>query len=140
MLHLSKLAVGVRDVEHLRALQAVRQRESPPLRHRTRSTPRRRTEVLDGGSMYWVINGSLLARQRILDIIDDERDDRTPCTGLVLDPAIVPLVGRPTRPFQGWRYLHPDNAPHDLAAMGAILGLDVLPAAMRRDLQALCLL
>ena len=140
MLHLSKLAVGVRDVEHLRAFQAVRQRENPPLRHRTRSTPRRRAEVLDGGSIYWVINGSLLARQRILDIIEDERDDRTPCTGLILDPTIVPLVGRPTRPFQGWRYLDPDDAPSDLAAMGLIPGLESLPAAMRQELRALCLL
>lgn len=140
MLHITKLAVGVRDVEQLRAFQAVRQRENPPLRHRTRSMPRRRTEVLDGGSMYWVINGSLLARQRILDIIDDERDDRTPCAGLILDPVIVPLVGRPTRAFQGWRYLDPDDAPTDLAAMGAILGLECLPVAMRRELQALCLL
>ena len=140
MLHLTKLAVGVRDVEQLRALQAVRQRENPPLRHRTRNTPRRRTEVLDGGSMYWVINGSLLARQRILDIIDDERDDRTPCTGLILDPVIVPLVGRLTRAFQGWRYLDPDDAPTDLPATDTILGVDSLPAAMRQELRALCLL
>jgi hypothetical protein len=140
MLHLTKLAVGARDIDDLRAWQAERARTHPPLRHRTRNAPRRREDVLDGGSMYWVINGTMLVRQRILDIIEDQRDDQTPCTGLVLDPALVPLAGRVTRPFQGWRYLDPDAAPPDLPDMGAVIGVDILPASLRRELQALCLL
>jgi hypothetical protein len=140
MLHLTKLAVGVRDTEHLRQLQADRSRDNPPLRHRTRNTPRRRADVLDGGSIYWVIGGSMLARQRILDIVDDRRDDDTACTGLILDPHIVALVGRPTRPFQGWRYLDPEAAPPDLGEIGMMTGLDSLPAALRMELRALCLL
>src|SRR5882757_3052637 len=111
MLHLTKLAVGVRDTDHLRELQAARMRENPPLRHRTRNFPRRHTEVVDGGSMYWVIAGTMMARQRIVDIVEDRRDDMTPCTSLILDQDIIPLTGRPTRPFQGWRYLDPDAAP-----------------------------
>jgi hypothetical protein len=90
--------------------------------------------------MYWVINGSVLARQLIIGITDDVRDDKTPCTAILLDPEVVPLAGRPTRPFQGWRYLDPDDAPRDLAGPGSVLGLDVLPAAMRQELRALCLL
>jgi hypothetical protein len=140
MLHLTKLAVGVRDADHLRAWQTERLRERAPLRHRTRSFPRRRAEVLDGGSMYWVIAGTMLARQRIVDIIEDQRDDLTPCTSLILDPELVTLVGRPTRPFQGWRYLDPDGAPPDMPAFGTILGLDGLPATLRQELRALCLL
>jgi hypothetical protein len=140
MLHLTKLAVGVRDADHLRELQAERMRDLAPLRHRTRNFPRRRTEVLDGGSMYWVIAGTMMARQRIVDIIEDHRDDLTPCTSLILDPELVPLVGRPTRPFQGWRYLDPDSAPPDMPAFGAILGLDSLPTTLRHELRALCLL
>jgi hypothetical protein len=140
MLHLIKLAVGVKDIDELRAFQAMRRRDHPPLRHRTRNAPRRRDEVLDGGSMYWVINGSVLARQLIIGITDDVRDDKTPCTAILLDPEVVPLAGRPTRPFQGWRYLDPDDAPRDLAGPGSVLGLDVLPAAMRQELRALCLL
>lgn len=140
MLHLTKLAVGVRDADHLRDLQAERIRAGKVLRHRTRSFPRRRSEVIDGGSMYWVIAGSMLARQRIVDIIEDQRDDLSPCTGLILDPELVSLVGRPTRPFQGWRYLDPDGAPPDMSAFGAILGLDGLPATLRQELRALCLL
>lgn len=140
MLHLTKLAVGVRDPDHLHELQADRLREHAPLRHRTRNFPRRRTEVIDGGSMYWVIAGTMLARQRIVDIVEDHRDDMTPCTSLILDPELVALVGRPTRAFQGWRYLDPDDAPPDLPAIGAVLGLDGLPASLRQELRLLCLL
>jgi hypothetical protein len=140
MLHLTKLAVGVRDIDHIRALQAERAAVNPPLRHRTRNSPRRRQEVLDGGSIYWVINGSMRARQRIVDIIEDHWDDHSACAGLILDPALVPLAGRPTKPFQGWRYLAPDDAPPDLPDMGPITGLDDLPAGLRKELRALCLL
>jgi hypothetical protein len=140
MLHLTKLAVGVRDADHLRELQGERIRTHARLWHRTRSFPRRHAEVVDGGSMYWVIAGTMLARQRIVDIIEDQRDDLTPCTSLILDPELVSLVGRPTRPFQGWRYLEPDAAPPDMPAFGTILGLDQLPATLRHELRALCLL
>lgn len=140
MLHIIKLAVGVRDIDHLRDLQAERMRSLGYLRHRTRSAPRRKADVLDGGSIYWVIAGSLLARQRILDITDDERDDGTPCASLILDPTVVALAGRPTRPFQGWRYLEPDAAPPDLPDFGAILGIDSLPPTLRQELRALCLI
>ena len=140
MLHLTKLAVGVRDIEHIRALQAERAESNPPLRHRTRNAPRRREEVLDGGSIYWVINGSMLARQRILDIIEDQRADNSACTGLVLDPEVVPLMGRPTKPFQGWRYLQPNDAPPDMPAMGEASGVDALPPPLRQQLRELCLI
>ena len=140
MLHLTKLAVGVRDIEHLRGFQIARAEHSPPLRHRTRSFPRRHQEVIDGGSMYWVINGCMLVRQRIIDIVEDRRDDGSACTGLVLDPVLVPLAGRPTKPFQGWRYLLPEAAPPDLALSPRALGEDDLPPALRRELRVLCLL
>ena len=140
MLHLTKLAVGVRDIEHLRVLQMERAERNPPLRHRTRSFPRRHHEVIDGGSMYWVINGNMLVRQRIVDIIEDRRDDGSACTGLVLHPKLVPLSGRPTKPFQGWRYMRPDEAPRDLILGKRARGVDALPQSLRRELQVLCLL
>ena len=140
MLHIAKLAVGVRDIEHIRALQAERLRTDPPLRHRTRNFPRRGEEVVNGGSLYWVIAGSMLARQRILDIVEDKRDDDTPCTSFLLDPALVPLIGRATRPFQGWRYLQPDAAPADLDAAVMAEGEAALPPVLRRELRALCLI
>jgi hypothetical protein len=140
MLHLTKLAVGVRDIEHLRDLQFERAESNPPLRHRTRNFPRRRQEVIDGGSMYWVVSGSMLVRQRVVDIVEDHWDDGSACAGVVLDPKLVPLSGRPTKPFQGWRYLRPDEAPADLPAGPRIRGVASLPPALRRELQVLCLL
>ena len=140
MLHMIKLAVGVRDIEHLRELQAERTERNPPLRHRTRNCPRRRDEILDGGSIYWVVSGAMLVRQRILDIIEDRWEDASACTGLILDPALVPLAGRPTKPFQGWRYLPPDDAPPDLTAGPPARGEAALPPALRQELRALCLL
>jgi hypothetical protein len=140
MLHIIKLAVGAKDIDDLRGWQAERALVAPPLRHRTRNAPKRREEVLDGGSLYWVVSGALLVRQRIVDIIEDVREDGSACAALVLDPVLVPLAGRAMRPFQGWRYLDPADAPPDLAEAGRIAGLEVMPAAMQRELRALCLL
>ena len=140
MLHLTKLAVGVRDIAHLGQLQAQRVQHDPPLRHRTRNFPRRAEEVIDGGSIYWVVAGALLVRQRILDIVPDTWDDGRTCAGILLDPALIPLASRVTKPFQGWRYLAHDAAPADLGAMAEAAGADELPPAMRRELQALGLL
>jgi hypothetical protein len=140
MLHLTKLAVGVRDIAHLAQIQAVRAAIEPPLRHRTRSFPRRAAELLDGGSIYWVIAGAMLARQRLIDIRADHWEDGGACAGLLLDPALVPVAGRVTRPFQGWRYLTAEAAPEDISAMAAAEGAEAMPAALLRQLQALGLI
>lgn len=140
MLHLIKLCVGVTDIPQLAASQAARLATGQGLRHRTRNTPRRGLEILDGGSIYWIIAGVLSVRQRITDIIEDHRDDGTRCAALLLDPQLVPLVGRRTKPFQGWRYLAAADAPPDLAAAPATDGIDALPPHMLRDLRTLGLL
>jgi hypothetical protein len=138
-LHLVKLAVGVRDIQHLRAIQAERALREPPLRHRTRNMPRRAAEIVAGGSMYWVIGGAITARQRILDLLADRWDDGTQCAGLVLEPTLVPVRGRLMKPFQGWRYLQAADAPADLTT-GPAHGASDLPEALRHELEALCLL
>ena len=138
MLHLMKLAVGATDVAGLRAWQAARARDEPPLRHRTRNMPRRAAEVVDGGSLYWVVAGAVVVRQRVLDVIEDRWGDGSACAGIVLDPTLVPLAGRLVRPFQGWRYLEAADAPVDLAKADAVS--DALPEGLRRELRALCLL
>jgi len=140
MLHMTKLAVGIRDIAHLREVQAERARANPPLRHHTRNFPRRGPEITEGGSMYWVIAGAIVVRQRILDIVEDQWDDGTACAGIVLQPRLVPVVARPTKPFQGWRYLAADAAPADLTKATRIHGEEALPPALRRDLRALGLL
>ncbi len=140
MLHIMKLAVGIRDLAHLQDVQAARLASNPPLRHQTRNFPRRADEVIDGGSLYWVISGTLLVRQRITDIVPAVWDDGRACAALMLDPELIVLAGRPTRAFQGWRYLEAAAAPPDLGGASGASGLDDLPEAMRRDLAALGLL
>ena len=138
MRHITKLAVGIRDIAHLRAVQAERAVAQPPLRHRTRNMPRRRDEITGKGSLYWVVAGTLLVRQGIVGIIADTWDDGSRCTGLLLDPMLVQVEGRPVKAFQGWRYLEATDAPPDL-----VEGPDApgeMPAAMRNELRALCLL
>ena len=140
MLHIAKLAVGIRDLAHLQQVQAVRLAAGEELRHRTRNYPRRAPEVIDGGSLYWVVAGSMLARQRITDILEDTWEDGSKCAALLLDPVLVPLSGRPTKAFQGWRYLAANDAPADLGPMAEARGADALPPELRRELQALGLL
>ena len=141
MLHMIKLAVGPRDVAQLAAMQAARVAAEPPLRAWTRMIPKRAAEVCDGGSIYWVVAGFVRVRQRILAIEDAEWDDGRRCAALVLDPELVPVAARPTKPFQGWRYLQPDDAPRDVMGEGqGVQGLDALPAGLRAALAEACLI
>jgi hypothetical protein len=130
--------VGVRDIAHLAELQSLRDAREPPLRHRTRHKPKRADEICAGGSIYWVISGVLQARQRVTAILDDHWEDGSRCAGLVLDPVLVRVTPRSMKPFQGWRYLSPAEAPADVP--DAIAGGDVLPEAMRLALARLALL
>lgn len=141
MLHLIKLSVGPKDVAALAAIQKERLRTDPPLRAWTRMFPKRGEEITAGGSIYWVVAGFVRVRQRILEIREEEWDDGTPCAALVLDPALVAVEARPMKPFQGWRYLKPEEAPPDVAQdRPAALGLERLPPKLRRDLAELCLI
>ena len=76
-LHLLKLCVGADTVEDLLDWQAARRAEAPgrPLAHVTRMWPRREAELLDGGSLYWVFKGLVLARQPILGMEPREGAD-----------------------------------------------------------------
>ena len=136
--HLIKLAVGARAVADIRRWQAARARDNPPLRHPTRNYPRRAEELLDGGSIYWVVDGIVSVRQRLAGIAEGTREDGTPCTDLLLRRALVLVVPRPMRPFQGWRYLEAEDAPADLPTGGT--RANDLPEDLRRDLARLALL
>ncbi|MCB2110064.1 MAG: DUF1489 domain-containing protein [Defluviimonas sp.] len=114
--HLLKLCVGAESVEDL--LDWQRTNPSPladgARRHVTRMWPKRKTEVLSGGSLYWVIKGVILCRQRILRLEEVDRGDGIRRCGIVMDPAVIRTAPAPRRPFQGWRYLDPADAPRDL--------------------------
>ncbi|MFN3743178.1 MAG: DUF1489 family protein [Hyphomicrobiaceae bacterium] len=144
-IHLVKLCVGCESIDDLAAWQSERlkqlkaAKQKPELFHRTFQMPKRREELLDGGSIYWVIKGVIQARQRLLDLKEGTRPDGTPCTLLILDRKLVHVRPVPRRAFQGWRYLAPEDAPADLA--GDRRGdLDAMPAKLRRELAELGLL
>jgi hypothetical protein len=142
--HLLKLCVGVDTVQELKAWQEERlQRlaswgKTPELCHRTLQAPRRRDEVLDGGSLYWVIKGFVLVRQRVLDLRPDKKDDGTACCGIVLDSELVTTRPHPRRAFQGWRYLEAFDAPPDARSLGGVY--DEIPRGMREELRELRLI
>lgn len=143
MIHIVKLAVGATDVPHLARWQEERaawhvSRGRPPLgRHLTRSTPKRADEVLDGGSIYWVIAGYVQARNRLLAIEPDTAEDGSARCAFVYEPQLIRVAPRRMRPFQGWRYFKPEDAPPDIAA-GA--GGDDLPPELAAELRELGLL
>lgn len=140
--HLIKLAVGVEDFEHLARLQKARMAEfkaqglSEHPRHFTRMRPKREVELLDGGSIYWVIKGVIRARQELVAFDSYTDDEGVKRCIFVLDPHLVATQGRPHRAFQGWRYLDPAKAPKDAAGD---VGGDI-PAELAQDLEALGLL
>jgi hypothetical protein len=117
-LHLLKLAVGVDDLDHLRRIRAARAAERGGTWVYTRNHPRRAAEVLAGGSIYWIIRGQIRVRQRVTGF-RGERDTngRRYCL-IEVDERLVPTVSRAWRPFQGWRYLSPEDAPADRSESG----------------------
>jgi hypothetical protein len=142
--HLIKLCVGVDTPKELaewqdeRLNRLAREGKAPELCHRTLQTPRRRAELLDGGSLYWVIKGFVLVRQRVLDLRADLKDDGTACCGIVLDAELVVTRPNPRRAFQGWRYLDAADVPPDIK--GFAEEPDEIPHGMREDLRELRLI
>ncbi|WP_101068857.1 DUF1489 family protein [Roseovarius salinarum] len=115
-LHLIKLSAGSDSVESLTAWQAGARAKGPDglPRHVTRMWPKRAADLLDGGSIYWVVKGLVQCRQRIRRLDEVTGGDGIRRCAIVLDPEIVRTVNAPRRPFQGWRYLKPQDAPADL--------------------------
>lgn len=122
--HLIKLAAGATGLESHAAWQATvfERNKGTPLEgyvhHVTRMTPKRSTELLDGGSLFWVINGLVTIRQRIARLEDVQTSDGRKCC-IVLDPERISVAQVPRKAFQGWRYLEMADAPPDLDAGNA---------------------
>jgi len=132
-LHIIKLCVGCDSIEELQAWRRETQASEPQWRARTRQTPKRATEVLDGGSFYRVFRGVILCRQRILGIETVGEGQAARCE-MVLDPEIVRVAPTPRRAFQGWRYLIDREAPPDLQATGVE---ESFPSDLARQLREL---
>lgn len=143
-LHLIKLCVGCDSVADLeewvqqKLQEKKRRRQNPEHIHTTRMVPKRAGELVDGGSLYWVIRGQITCRERILAIRPYTDKDGVGRCRVVLDGKIVLVEPRPRAAFQGWRYLEDKEAPRDLAR--AAPGAARMPEAMRRELRELGLL
>ncbi|WP_075216634.1 DUF1489 family protein [Mongoliimonas terrestris] len=142
-LHLIKLCVGADSVEDLD--QWIRMRladqaaagRTPEQTHTTRMIPKRAAEIVDGGSLYWVIKGQVQVRQRVVHIRPFKDVDGIERCDLVLDPTLVRTAFQPRRPFQGWRYLTEKDAPADIRVTA---GHDDMHPEMRRALVELALI
>ena len=86
-----------------------------PRQHVTRMWPKREAELLAGGSIYWVFKGTLLARQQLIGLEERVGEDGIRRCALMLAPPVIRVAAVPRRPFQGWRYLDPGDAPPDLS-------------------------
>jgi hypothetical protein len=143
-LHLIKLCVGCDSVDDLKSWVSARLKEKkrrgqkPEHIHTTRMVPKRNEELLDGGSLYWVIRGQVMCRERILDLRPFVDKDGIGRCRIVLDGKIRLVAPRPCRAFQGWRYLAEKDAPGDLERTAR--GAAIMPEQMRRELSELGLL
>lgn len=132
-LHLTKVAFGATSLDHL--AERLRQRGEDGLVFlTTRYLPKRHEEIIGGGSLYWIIKHTLVARSPILHFGEAEGGR----VAIHIDPALVLTEGRPKRAHQGWRYLEPADAPVDLGA--GVLSGDAMPAALIGKLSALGLI
>ena len=101
--------------------------------HVTRNRPRRADELLDGGSIYWIIRGVVAARQAIIDLAEAQRADGTPACGIVLSPELIQVAPTKMRIFQGWRYLEAKDAPPDIGTDDTV----DMPAELAAELRDL---
>lgn len=144
-LHLIKLCVGVSEIEELAEWQKQRRKQFNRRYnvHVTRAFPKRGEELLAGGSLYWVIQGRIRVRQRLIGIGEHvgnrDGDGGVLHCELQLDPKLIEVAPRHHRPFQGWRYLEAKDAPPDLDLSRKPKG-DALPPALAEELRALGLL
>lgn len=141
MLHLTKVAFGATSLDHL--AERLKQRAADgPVFLTTRYLPKRHEEIVDpagqgggkGGSLYWIIKHTLVARSPILGFGEAEGGR----IAIHIDPALILTNGQPKRAHQGWRYLEPGDAPADLD--GAMMAGDTMPAALIGKLAALGLI
>jgi hypothetical protein len=140
-LNLVKLCVGVEKVSDLARWRETRAAEARAngvdytAHHITRMWPRREAELLDGGSLYWVFKGLILARQRIVRMDEVIGEDGIRRCSLIFAPELMLTEAYRRRAFQGWRYLTKADAPKDI---GLYRDDQVeIPGTLRAELSAL---
>ena len=129
--HLQKLSVGSESIQTLADWQAhivaLRQKQGLSAHHVhvTRMFPKRRDDILDGGSIYWVIRGNILCRNRIVALEETTKNGHRACA-ILMEPDLIPVLPLARRAFQGWRYLQDGDQPSDITAVEG--GADLPPA------------
>jgi hypothetical protein len=140
-LHIIKLAVGIEDPEDLGPRQERWKNARGNYQHRTRMTPTRGADILDGGSLYWVIKGVIQVRQPIVGLHSKKDESGKPYCIIELEPRHIPVAATAKRPFQGWRYLKDTDAPPDIAKLAAAAYVDPnMPKKLKAELVKLGLL
>jgi hypothetical protein len=134
MLHMTKVAYGCQSLVELLGRVTNRVTTTGEMFMSTRYIPKRHSEMVGSGSLFWIIKHQLVARAPILEF----RSNAEGRYDIMLDPNIIPVVPIPRRAHQGWRYLEPGDAPLDLA--DGIVSGDSLPPEMLGDLAELSLL
>jgi hypothetical protein len=134
MLHMTKVAYGCQSLVELLGRVTNRVSTTGEMFMSTRYIPKRHSEMVGSGSLFWIIKHQLVARAPILEF----RSNAEGRYDIMLDPNIIPVVPIPRRAHQGWRYLEPGDAPLDLA--DGIVSGDSLPPEMLGDLAELSLL
>ncbi len=139
-----KLCVGVDRIDELedwieeKIRKAKSKGKEPKLEHVTRQMPKRRDEILDGGSLYWVIKGFIQVRQPIVGLQARRGKDGIERCAIQFAPNLVQVQPSPRRAFQGWRYLEAKDAPADLGKRRK--GEQELPPALLLELRQLGIL
>lgn len=120
-LHILKVAAGISSIDQLKLIVDRYAYHDPDLGHimhmSSRNTPKRAAELLDGGSVYWIIKRAIVARAPLVAIREEERLDGRKGCQMCIRPEVVLTAPQPKRGFQGWRYLKDTEAPEDLANM-----------------------
>jgi hypothetical protein len=136
-LHMLKIAAGVSDLAELKELQKERKKERGVYAFYTRNMPKRQEEILDGGSVFWVIKGQIQARQKIKGFRPIVNNRGRPAVLISFEAKLTLTDWRPHRPFRGWRYLETGDAPKDSPKGAKTKGF---PPKMEAELRELGLL
>ncbi len=113
-MNLVKLAVGIKSVNELKVRQALRYKKHNKNLHITRLFPKKFELIKNKGSMFWVINGYISVRQKIVSLKKVKHEDGKNYCHILLDQELIETRNTRYRAFQGWRYLKPENSPKDL--------------------------
>ena len=112
--NIKKLAVGIETINDLKMLQAHHHETLGYCCAYTTFKPQRFEELIEKGSLYWIIKGRILARQKILGFESYIGDGNRKRTIIILDKDVIETQRHAHRPFQGWRYLADSDIPQDI--------------------------